>query len=100
MLTGRLMEAWLIDRAEERDAGRAMPSWVEPGRVGVAAVLPDRCHPSEEKARAAAGERIAAREVQGACSVAALGKEKRGEAGETWGETNPSARAARGRRWE
>lgn len=66
MVAGRLMEAWLIDRAEERDAGRAIPSWVEPGRVGAAAVLPDRCRPSELEMRGAASGSLSEAEV-GVC---------------------------------
>lgn len=97
MVAGRLMEAWLLRRAEELDAGRAIPSWVETSRVGVAAVLPDRCRPSgkERRGRAEADPRsLPGREVTRL-------EETRGAAeGESSAGDCPALAARGRRRWE
>lgn len=43
------MEAWLLDRAEELDAGRGVPSWASTRLAEGAAVLPDSRSLTEEK---------------------------------------------------
>jgi hypothetical protein len=56
MVTGALMEAWLLNRAEELDAGRGMPSWREPKPAEGAAVLPDGRSLTEERRGATVGD--------------------------------------------
>lgn len=90
-IAGRMMEAWLLARAEALDAGCPCPAWRDPGRE-------KKREPTEADPR---------RRAASFAPNAAWEEEMRGAAAATSGEGAPAtagdcpARAARGRRrWD
>jgi len=53
MMAGELMTAWLLNRAEELDAGRGVVSWSQPRPAEGVAVLPDSRPLTETEMRGA-----------------------------------------------